>query len=94
MLVERCVSVGYIITSTYLKFGLVFERFSKLRLSLLFHYLSAFSSGSLWLVCLRLLFWVYKQIARIVTDLDFCQLRLAPAIKWSAVISLWLGLCG
>ena len=89
MLVEHCVSVGYIITSTYLKFGLVFGRFSKLRLSLLFHCFAAFSSGSLWLVCLRLLFWVYKQIARIVTDLDFCQLRLAPAIS-----GLRLSLCG
>ena len=81
MLVEHCVSVGYLITSIYLKFGLVFSRFSKLRLSPLFHCLAAFSSGSLWLVCLRLLFWEYKQIARTVTDLDFCLLRLNLAVK-------------
>ena len=34
--------------------------------------------------CLRLLFWVNGQNARIVTDLDYCRLRLVPAVRWSA----------
>ena len=85
MLVEHCVSVGYLITSIYLKFGLVLSQVSKLRLSPLFYSLAAFSYAYLWLVCLRLLFLEYKLIARTVTDLDFCILRLNPAVKSFAI---------